>query len=196
MRRPHVVAAAIVLLLVAACGGDDGGWTRIDVAALSAEQQAQRSRGLAAKEQLFGGLVGRLTQAMADGPAQAIQVCRVEAPTITQAVNDEHGLRIGRTSHRLRNPGNAPPAWARPYVARQGNTPVWLAHDDGRLAGLLPIPTLGACLACHGPWAEIQPPVRKALAEHYPQDRAYGFRAGDLRGWFWLEIPAPAEGPR
>jgi hypothetical protein len=29
------------------------------------------------------------------------------------------------------------------------------------------------------------------LAKTYPGDRATGFAAGELRGWFWLEIPAP-----
>ena len=32
--------------------------------------------------------------------------------------------------------------------------------------------------------------VKEALAASYPADRATGFREGDLRGWFWIEVPA------
>jgi hypothetical protein len=28
-----------------------------------------------------------------------------------------------------------------------------------------------------------------ALAARYPDDRATGFAPGDLRGWFWVEVP-------
>jgi hypothetical protein len=31
--------------------------------------------------------------------------------------------------------------------------------------------------------------VRAELDELYPHDRAVGYRTGDLRGWFWVEVP-------
>jgi hypothetical protein len=31
--------------------------------------------------------------------------------------------------------------------------------------------------------------VREELAERYPADRATGFKVGDIRGWFWVEVP-------
>lgn len=190
--RIFVAFSCSVFLGLAACGGEDPAqlWAPVDPAAMTAAQVEQKTRGLAAKKALFGRLVTRLSSALGDGPGEAIHVCKIAAPDITTNVGETEKLRIGRTSHRLRNPDNVPPAWARPYVARKASTEVWLTHPDGRLAGLLPIPTMGMCLTCHGPWAEIQAPVRKALAKHYPGDRAYDFAAGDLRGWFWLEIPA------
>ena len=189
--RSTALGLVFVLFVAAGCGGDapEEAWTRIETDGMTAKQVEQRTRGLAAKQALFGRLVSRLGQAMADGPASAVHVCKIAAPDITTNVGEAEGLRIGRTSHRLRNPKNTPPAWAAPYVARKTSSEVWMTHPDGRLAGLLPIPTMGMCLQCHGPWAGITQPVRKALAEHYPDDRAYDFRAGDLRGWFWLEIP-------
>ena len=46
------------------------------------------------------------------------------------------------------------------------------------------------CLQCHGKVDDLAPEVRDVLAKNYPQDRATGFAAGDLRGWFWVEVPA------
>ncbi len=43
------------------------------------------------------------------------------------------------------------------------------------------------CLVCHG--ETIAPAVREALVEHYPQDQAMGFKAGDLRDAFSVEWP-------
>jgi uncharacterized protein with HEPN domain len=62
-------------------------------------------------------LFARLTEEMGrTGPAGAVQVCRDEAQAITAAVERARGIVVGRTSHRLRNPGNAPRPWARPHV--------------------------------------------------------------------------------
>jgi hypothetical protein len=44
-------------------------------------------------------------------------------------------------------------------------------------------------LACHGPEEALQPEVRAALDQRYPEDRATGYAAGDLRGAFWAEVP-------
>jgi hypothetical protein len=30
--------------------------------------------------------------------------------------------------------------------------------------------------------------VKEKLATFYPQDQATGFSAGELRGWFWIEL--------
>jgi hypothetical protein len=190
----NTVLALVLLFGLAACGevrAPTSEWSRLDPAALSGDQKTQQADGLAAKEALFSQLFLRLQTAFADGPAEAIAACRVSAPEIAAAVASERGLRIGRTSHRLRNPQNVAPDWAEVFVQARTAEPVWLAHEDGRLAGLLPIPTKAMCLTCHGSEDSIQAPIRKALDELYPQDQATGFADGDLRGWFWLEIPAP-----
>jgi hypothetical protein len=125
----------------------------------------------------------------ANGHEAAIAVCRDRAPEIASEVSREKELRIGRTSYRLRNPGNAPPPWARDLVRRRVEEPRYLLGPGGTLAALLPIRLQEACLACHGPAESIPEGVREALAASYPEDRATGFEAGELRGWFWIEVP-------
>jgi hypothetical protein len=45
------------------------------------------------------------------------------------------------------------------------------------------------CLTCHG--ENLSDSISSKLSELYPEDRAVGYRAGDLRGVFWVEFPAP-----
>jgi len=49
------------------------------------------------------------------------------------------------------------------------------------------IPTASACLVCHG--ENIDPEVDIKLKELYPNDKARGFREGDLRGAFTIAKP-------
>jgi hypothetical protein len=140
--------------------------------------------------------LGKLTDTMASsGPAAAIEVCQKQAPEIAASVGAEYGLAIGRTSHRLRNPKNLPPDWAQTFVDQQEAEPQFVPLADDALGALLPIRLKPQCLMCHGPDEQILPEVREALAENYPQDRATGFQEGDLRGWFWVSVPADAQLP-
>jgi hypothetical protein len=45
------------------------------------------------------------------------------------------------------------------------------------------------CAACHGDPDKLDPRVRHELADRYPNDHALNFRTGELRGWFWAEVP-------
>ena len=184
--RGLVVSLALAL---AGCGAKDGGWQRISVAEVKGHE-AQVMRAVAAQRDLATQLFARLQAAVkADGPAQAIDVCRTAAPEIAKQVGATHSLAIGRTSFQLRNPANAPPAWAKDYVAARTAEIVYLVHGDGRFAALQPILLQVGCLGCHGSPEQIKPDVRTALAERYPDDKATGFATGDLRGWFWIEVP-------
>jgi hypothetical protein len=176
-------------LLLAACG-EESAVRALGAGDLDAGQQRQVSRAEAARDALFERLSGRLAQAVASGgPPSAITVCKDEAPRIAADVGREQGVRIGRTSHRLRNPSNEPPAWARDLVARHVETPRFVARADGSLGVLLPIRLQKRCLACHGDPAAMPAGVREALASSYPADAATGFAEGELRGWFWVEVP-------
>ncbi|QEG41519.1 c-type heme family protein [Roseimaritima ulvae] len=152
--------------------------------------EAAKEKMLAAKEALFKKLSGRLVEAMSgQGPAAAITVCQQEAPAIAKAVSEEHGLKIGRTGVRLRNPDNVAPAWAEPLVQDKTDTPTFVTLDNGHSAALLPIKLQGQCLMCHGPNQSIAPIIQEQLTKLYPNDQATGFQEGELRGWFWIELP-------
>jgi hypothetical protein len=63
-------------------------------------------------------------------------------------------------------------------------------HPDGRIGVTLPILAMDLCMKCHGADDRIPDEVKEALAKAYPEDEARGFAPGDIRGQFWVEIPA------
>lgn len=134
-------------------------------------------------------LMGTLQQGMKEGPVTAIDICKVEAPAIPGDVSRK-GVEMGRTSHRLRNPDNAPTDWQREYLQyylhHEDRSARTRRLDDGRMAYVEPIELKPLCAACHGPRKELSDEVRATLDEHYPDDQATGFRPGDFRGLFWV----------
>ncbi|MEZ4279169.1 MAG: efflux RND transporter periplasmic adaptor subunit [Myxococcota bacterium] len=158
-----------------------------------APDAAAVDRAAKAVARLKSTLVGELTAAIAQGgPENAIGVCRDRAPAIAQAVS-EPGLRVGRASHKLRNPANVAPDWAAPLLAawvagESAGEPKALALEGGRTGYVEPLATAPMCLACHG--EAIAPAVASRIAALYPEDRATGFRAGELRGIAWAEVEA------
>ena len=140
------------------------------------------------KEQLFGAL----TDSLAEGPASSIHVCREKAPEIAAALSVD-GVEMGRTSHRLRNPANAPAPWVEPLLAAYVEDadlaePRAVRLEDGQFGYVEPIRAIHVCVSCHGP--SIDPELLAEIRTLYPEDRATGFRVGDLRGLFWVTMPS------
>ena len=111
-----------------------------------------------------------------------------------QRIGRQEGIAAGRTSDRLRNPTNVARPWAAPLVeANSGRTARdvdGFAVDLGDKVGILrPIAERPMCASCHGPAGKIDSVVQKTLLERYPADRATGFADGEIRGWFWVELP-------
>ncbi|NNC63672.1 MAG: DUF3365 domain-containing protein, partial [Gammaproteobacteria bacterium] len=102
------------------------------------------------------------------------------------------GVRVGRASHRLRNPSNAAPDWVAPILDEYANepsdrTPRTVSLGTDRSGYIEPIVLQPLCLTCHGD--NLAPEVASRIRELYPADRAVGYQAGDLRGVFWAEFP-------
>jgi len=136
-------------------------------------------------------LKAALVKGMEAGPVEAISACRIEAPQISSKLSVD-GVVMGRSSHKLRNSGNASPVWLEPILRGYADgssdlAPVDVSTGDGRVGYVEPIIMQPMCLACHG--EELQADVAARISENYPEDRATGFKAGDFRGVFWVEFP-------
>lgn len=191
-----VLAAALVAVSTTAASQPAA--KPIDMSSAPPEVTAAVDRANAAIQQLQVTLVSRLKEEMGrGGPRAAVSVCRDEAQQLTALVGRTHQLVIGRTSHQVRNPVNAPRPWAAGVVASNaGRTMAEAApavFDLGDRVGVLrPIGTMEMCVTCHGPREQVKAAIGDVLGTSYPDDQAVGFAAGDLRGWFWVEGPLGA----
>ncbi len=170
--------------------------TAMTTTAVAEENTAlQQARELS--KTFMSRLKGELMQAMkTGGPEAAIEVCNTKAGPIAEQLERESGWKIGRTSLRLRNPNNAPDAWEKAgleeFATRWQGKPLeryeWL-NDGKRFRYMKSIAVQPPCLICHG--ENIAPAVAARLDALYPQDQARGYRAGELRGAFTLELTRP-----
>lgn len=146
---------------------------------------------------VFGAeLKSELMSAMkAGGTVNAISVCNTSAMDISAEISREKNMNLSRVSLKNRNPANAANNWQSKVLLSfekrqaQGEDPQSLAWqeitetDQGtEFRFMKAIPTGGLCLQCHG--ATLAPEVSEKLADLYPQDKATGYREGDIRGAF------------
>jgi len=143
-------------------------------------------------------LKGTLTQEMkAKGPVAAINVCNHKAEQIARNFSFA-GWTTGRTALKLRNTmQNTPDEWETAVLKMfekklaEGADPKTLTKaeivtENGRkvFRFMKAIPVGKPCLTCHG--ENIKPEVRDAIEALYPNDKATGFKLGQLRGAFTL----------
>lgn len=159
-------------------------------------------------QELRGVMMEHLQQAMADvGPAGATDICRHLAPEIAAELTERTGWEIRRPAQRVRNPDNRPTDEERgvllSYAARAGagqdmslmeTTRIIERDGEPYVQYMRAIPTFEPCLVCHGD--TLAPDVAAAIRQSYPDDRAVGFAAGDLRGAFSLIRPYRPERTR
>ena len=157
-------------------------------ARVAAKELSEAIRGLLMQEMETGGFEG------------AVAVCATKAQARTADYRRTSGNDIRRVSLRRRNPGNEPDAYERrvlesfdrlPAEARSGAEHWELVREDGReaLRYLKPLVANAMCLTCHGEKPRIPPAVLAVIAREYPDDRATGFSAGDVRGAVSVRIP-------
>ena len=149
-------------------------------------------------------LKGELQAAIEEGgPIHAISVCNVKAPGIADDLSQSPQWNVGRTSHKLRNPGNAPDEWEAMVLddflqrAAAGEPidtmeKVELVESAGSQTYryMKAIPVGEVCLTCHG--SGIGAELKAEIDAVYPEDQATGFALGELRGAFTVTM-TPAE---
>jgi hypothetical protein len=182
----------LAMLIAAGCTATHAGKEPVSLS--TTEAAAWSARGGEVLQPFKKRLMAALQAGLAAGPGQAVDACRVEAPAIA-AASGGPGVTVGRSSHRLRNPANAPRDWVKPlldeFVAAPAQAaPRAIALPGGGIGYVEPIATQPLCVTCHG--NAIPPAVQARLAALYPGDQATGFAAGDFRGLFWVEFDATA----
>lgn len=146
-------------------------------------------------------LRSRLRTAMREnGPAAAAELCNLEAPGIAAAFSDNEFISVRRVSDRNRNPMNradssqldALSIFRDAGVDKLRSFGRWSETPEGRQYHFYKVIVISqTCLKCHGEPGQIDSEVVKILGEKYPDDKAIGYRNGDLRGMFVVEIDWP-----
>lgn len=133
---------------------------------------------------------------------EAVRVCNLEAIPISEiiAASSENNIEIKRTSHKYRNPDNAPNEY-------ETNA---LNHFEELIADGKAIPeyymqkyfeqektiyyyykpmTVGSkCLSCHGNESTVPPQTKQMIDKFYPEDKAIDYEEGDFRGLIRIKI--------
>lgn len=155
-------------------------------------------------EQFIKQLGGHLKKEMkANGPVQAINVCKDIAPEIANQLSIENGWSVSRVTTKTRNSLlGTPDVWERKALtefdaqaakgeqyASMNKTAV--VDEDGTFyyRYMKPLAIKPVCLTCHGGDEEIPAEVKAELEKVYPFDQAKGYKQGELRGAVSIKQP-------
>jgi hypothetical protein len=112
------------------------------------------------------------------------EVCKPVGARMKQ-LTEENGWEVAQLSEKYRNPNNKPDWEAKLAYKMMDDSPelmgFWIHTEMNGEKGVRyfrRIVVERACLACHGEKANRPGFVK----DGYPDDRAYGFEVGDLRG--------------
>lgn len=144
---------------------------------------------------LRSGLAATFRQSGAPADQAAFnQVCRPVGQTMQQ-VAGSNGWTMRQVALKNRNPGNAADPEAAAQLRRFEREPALQSvvlnttlNGQTGVRYLRRITVESSCLACHGA-RDARPAFVK---ESYPQDKAFAFKAGDLRGAYSVFLPSRA----
>ncbi len=145
---------------------------------------------------LAHAMINELKTAVAEkGLVEGMDVCRQKVKSIAKPLLEGKSFTLRRVSLKNRNENNVPDAWETEmltaFEARKsaGEDPAKItaakvSDENGvkTVRYLKAIPTQEMCLACHG--EHLAPTLTEKLKELYPNDKAVGFKVGDIRGAF------------
>jgi hypothetical protein len=168
-----------------------------------ANPDADVAAAKSAIKEFAGALQMELKGAMkAGGPVAAIGVCNTQAMPITARVSADRGMILSRVSLKNRNQANVANDWQsavledfeqKKLVGKDITKLAWSetvkVGDGQEFRFMKAIPTGEVCLKCHG--TQIAPEVSQVLASLYPEDRATGYKEGDIRGAFVVTRKLP-----
>lgn len=156
----------------------------VGMVAFGAEADVQKQK--TAVLELKKNLVMEMTARMEKDPVAAVEFCSQNAAKMTKDIEQKHGFNIKRVSEKNRNPQNIPNADEQKVL----NEFKELAKQNKKVPEYVvvknryyePIYTNQLCATCHGKDDEIAKATKEEIKKLYPNDKAVGYAAGDLRG--------------
>lgn len=130
------------------------------------------------------------------GTEHALSFCSMRAIPLTDSMSVSSNASVKRVSDKNRNPNNKANSSELEYINDskkvlangQAIKPKLTSIEDKHI-GYYPIVTNSMCLQCHGqPKKDIALASLSAINLLYPQDKAIGYKAGELRGIWVVEM--------
>jgi mono/diheme cytochrome c family protein len=148
---------------------------------------------LQTKSVLGKNLLGAIN---AGGTENAISFCSTKAIPLTDSMAVALNANIKRVSDKNRNPNNKANESELAYIEEiklaisQGEAPKpSLTTTEDKHIAYYPIMTDKMCMQCHGQKeTEILPSTLNKIGEIYPNDLATGYKIGELRGIWVVEM--------
>lgn len=199
-------ASIILTILLAACGQQ---MSKEDREAAMEEMKNQEVRkvdkadiyakaleeGRIAADLAQATLVSHLQKHIQD-PVGALVYCNTRAYPLLDSLSETTGVQIRRASFQYRNPSDAPDSIESLLLESyqysiERSEPVGeniQEYDEYHLLYTRPIVVASPmCLTCHG--TDIEPALKDAIAERYPDDKALNHQLDDLRGMWSVKVP-------
>lgn len=202
MKRAALILLPLLLILGATgCRPAPDETVALLPAPLSPEQHAAAlQQGQVIVAETFSLLSSNLQSAIrSGGVSNALPFCSVAAVPLTTSLAGKRGVAIRRLTHKPRNPVNRADAlestildhFRTSGVEPNPPAPVVTNLNAATLSYFAPIVLNNElCLKCHGePGVDIAPEDLAIIQRLYPQDQATGFRLGDLRGAWRVDLP-------
>jgi hypothetical protein len=136
-----------------------------------------------------------IKQLKSEGTLSAVAVCSDTAQVLTNDFGLKKGVYIKRVSFKNRNKHNLPDEFEGrilkefEQMKKEGELTtgteyfeIITENDYQYLRYMKPIKIGAACLKCHGNEGNIPPEVKELITKRYPDDKAVGYKNGDLRG--------------
>jgi cytochrome c551/c552 len=129
------------------------------------------------------------------GTAEALDFCSTKAYTLTDSMATVLHANIKRVSDKNRNPLNLADSSQTAFIEQckiqveQGQKPVPAIRElNGKYLAFYPIITEEMCMQCHGTVeSEIKVETLQKIKERYPDDKATGYKPGQIRGAWVVE---------
>lgn len=137
-------------------------------------------------------LGSNLSQKMKNGGVEAaIPFCNTMAMPLTAKMEAKYEVTIKRVSSKIRNEANSPSRaelktieiYQDLLLSGRGLDPVIEDNNENKIHYYAPILMQKKCLTCHGVLgAELTAQTDSLIKSIYPNDKATGFKEGELRG--------------
>ncbi|MEN9206968.1 MAG: DUF3365 domain-containing protein [Gloeomargarita sp. GMQP_bins_120] len=182
------------LMVLALLLGLLGGWFQPAWAMVNPTELGEAVTAIEQLDQMRVGLASTLEGRAQEPTLETFQQVCAPVGRRSKEIGQTHGWQVRQVALKYRNPNHRPQntreEQALAEFQEHPDVQAFWQQDDQAVYYFRRIDVQTSCLACHGP-KEARPAFVK---NNYPQDLAYDFRVGDLRGMYEVVIPQKPAG--